>query len=42
LVVGAAIVAILSAIRPAPILWIGVILLAIAVAIGHAGGMVVH
>ena len=42
LVVGAAIIAILSAIRPAPVLWIAVILLAIAVAIGHAGGYVVH
>jgi hypothetical protein len=42
LIVGAVIVAILSAMRPAPILWIAVILLAIAQGIGHAGSGVLH
>jgi hypothetical protein len=39
LVIGAAIIAIMSAIRPAPILWIAVILLCIAEALNHAGSV---
>jgi hypothetical protein len=36
-IIGAAIIAIWSAIKPQPILWIAVILLCIVEAIGHAG-----
>ena len=42
LIIGAAIIAILSAMRPAPILWISVLLLCIAEALNRAGGSVLH
>lgn len=39
LIVGAAIIAIVSQTKPAPILWVAVILLCIAEAMGRAGGL---
>lgn len=38
-IISAAIIAIFSQVKPAPILWIAVILLCIAEAMGHAGAL---
>lgn len=38
-IIAAAIIAIWSAVKPLPILWIAVLLLCIVEAMGHAGGL---